>query len=126
MAKLTTRSAKAKGRRAQDEICRDLLEHIYLPHGCESDDCKPVTMGLSGRDIILTPAARRVLDLVMEVKNVEKLNVGTTFLDHLEKYENEAGLKVLTHRRNHKPMLATLLWSDFLKIMTEVVSARRS
>lgn len=123
---MLTSSAKAKGRRAQDEVCLDLRQKVYLPAGCHQDDVKPVTMGLSGMDIILTPAARRVLDLVIECKNVEKLNIVGTFLKHHKQYEKHSGLKLLAHRRNHAPMMVTLMWADLINLLAEVTNARRT
>lgn len=123
---MLVKSAKAKGRRAQDEVVAELQRKIYLPHGCHEDDVKPVTMGIPGVDVILTPAARSVADLLIECKNVEKLNIGGTFLSHYDNYENKPGLKLLAHKRNRTPMLATLLFSDLVDLIAEVTNARRS
>ena len=122
----TTASRKSKGRTAQQEVRRSLLDRIYLPHGCEEDDCKSTPMGSSGVDIQLSPAARKVFDMVNETKNVESLNVVKTFIDHHAKYHKHPGTKLLTHRRNRTPMLVTLLWSDFLDILEDHIRARRS
>ena len=78
---------------------------------------KTAIMGTSGVDILLTSAARRVLDLSVEVKNVESLNITNTFLKHLAKYEKQPGLKLLISRRNRTPLLATLLLEDLLPLL---------
>ena len=60
-----TRQAKQKGRLGQQEIRDRLLE--AFPE-FEPDDIKSTTMGESGADIQLSPAARKKLPLSVEVK----------------------------------------------------------
>jgi hypothetical protein len=110
-------SAKQKGRVAQQEIRDSLLDSIYIPAGLEADDVTSRPMGCNGVDIILTPAARRVLDLEIEVKNREALVVPTTFWEHYKKYKASAALKLLAHRKNRQDMLVTLRWIDFMELI---------
>ena len=58
MAK-SAKSSKAKGRRLQNFV-RDMLREIYIPL-LHEDDIKSQTMGMTGEDIILTPAARKLI-----------------------------------------------------------------
>lgn len=109
-------SAKAKGRRFQQKI-RDDLRELASPYGIEDGDCESRGMGQAGEDLILSPAFKRLLDLSIECKNVEKLDVGKTFFTHHEKYKNAPSLKILTHTKNRTAPLATLLWSDLLKLL---------
>jgi hypothetical protein len=51
------RSAKAKGRRFQQEVRDALLSNFPF---LEPDDIRSTSMGASGEDILLSPAARRV------------------------------------------------------------------
>ena len=67
------RSSKAKGRRLQN-LVRDMLRDIYLPEFHE-DDIKSQTMGMTGEDIILSPAARDICHFSFECKNVERLQM---------------------------------------------------
>ena len=67
------RSSKAKGRRLQNFV-RDMLREIYLPE-LHEDDIKSQTMGMTGEDIILSPAAREVCSFSFECKNVERLQM---------------------------------------------------
>ena len=60
-----SRAAKAKGRTGQNEIRDKLLE--MFPE-FEPDDIKSTTMGESGADIQLSPAARKKIPLSIEVK----------------------------------------------------------
>jgi len=69
-------------------------------------------MGQNGVDVILSPAAKKVFNLSVECKNVEKLNVPTVFQEHYEKYP-DASLKLLVHCRNRVEPLVTLRLEDF-------------
>lgn len=117
VARITVASAKQKGRKAQQEVRDSLLEHIYSPAGLTIDDVVSRSLGANGEDICLSSTAKSVLDICIEVKNCEKLNVPKTLLDHHKKYESSQSLKVLAHRRNRSPMLATLLWSDLIRLL---------
>ena len=72
MAK-NVRSSKAKGRRLQNFV-RDSLRGIYLPE-LHEDDIKSQTMGMTGEDIVLSPAAREICPFSFECKNVERLQM---------------------------------------------------
>ena len=67
-----TKSAKAKGRRLQN-LVRDKLRVAFS--SLEEDDIKSQTMGMTGEDIVLSPAARKLIPYSIECKNVERLNV---------------------------------------------------
>jgi len=67
------KSSKAKGRRLQNFV-RDALRGIYLPE-LHEDDIKSQTMGMTGEDIILSPAAREICSFSFECKNVERLQM---------------------------------------------------
>ena len=60
-----SRAAKAKGRTGQNEI-RDKLLEVFPEF--EEDDIKSTTMGDTGEDIQLSPAARKKLPITIEVK----------------------------------------------------------
>ena len=60
-----SRAAKAKGRTGQNEIRDKLLE--TFPE-FEEDDIKSTTMGDTGEDIQLSPAARKRMPITIEVK----------------------------------------------------------
>ena len=66
------RSSKAKGRRLQNFV-RDMLKDIY--DELHEDDIKSQTMGMTGEDIVLSPAARKMCSFSFECKNVERLQM---------------------------------------------------
>ncbi len=69
-------SCKAKGRRLQQEL-RDKVLATFPT--LEPDDVRSTSMGASGADLLLSPAARRLFPYYTECKNVEALNVWKSF-----------------------------------------------
>ena len=72
-------SSKAKGRRLQNYV-RDRLHEIFIKSWkklpkLEEDDIKSQTMGMTGEDIVMSPAAKKIIPYSFECKNVEKLNI---------------------------------------------------
>jgi hypothetical protein len=65
-------SAKAKGRRLQQEV-RDAILAAFPE--LEPDDVRSTSMGASGADILLSPAARKRFPFYVEAKNRETLNI---------------------------------------------------
>lgn len=65
-------SCKAKGRRHQQRIVRDILD--AFPHLTE-DDVRSTSMGAGGEDILMSPLAHASVPLSIEAKNVERLNI---------------------------------------------------
>ena len=78
------RSAKNKGKRLQNKV-RDLILEKF--NSLESDDVRSITMGESGEDILLSPAARKLFPFSVECKNQEKLNIWKS----LEQSETNSG-----------------------------------
>ena len=69
---MKSRSCKNKGRRLQNFV-RDMLRDIYTQ--LEPDDIKSQTMGMSGEDIVRSPAARKICTFSFECKNTEVLQM---------------------------------------------------
>jgi len=122
---MKTASAKSKGRRLQQRVVAD-LRIIGQRHGLAPEDIESRPMGCDGADVILTPAAQRVLPFEIECKNRETLNVTTTFFDYLEKYSDKPSIitgidkertLLLVHSRNKTEPLVTLQWQNFWSII---------
>ena len=86
------RSAKAKGRRLQNKIRDDL--RTAFPQ-LEDDDIKSQTMGMPGEDIVLSPAAKKMIQYSFECKNVEKLNIWATIEQAEENSEDRHPVVVI-------------------------------
>ena len=98
---MKTRSAKNKGKRLQNQIRDQLLENFKQ---LEPDDIKSTTMGESGEDIQLSPAARKLIPYAIECKNQEKLNIWESYSQAVENSKNYEPVVVIK-RNNHKPLV---------------------
>ena len=117
---MTARSSKAKGRRLQNYV-RDRLREIFIKEWkklprLEDDDIKSQTMGMTGEDIVMSPAAKKIIPYSFECKNVEKLNIWSA----LEQAETncEGRTPVLVFKRNHSKVYVAIeldSWLDTIK-----------
>ena len=110
------KSAKAKGRNLQN-LVRDKLRSIFLGEVLEEDDIKSQTMGMSGEDIVLTPAAKKVIPYSFECKNTERLNLWKS----LEQCESncEDRNPVLVIKRNRSEVYAIIKFDKCLNLIEE-------
>ena len=108
------RSAKNKGKRLQNNV-RDLILEKF--NQLEPDDVRSVTMGDSGEDILLSPAAWRLFPFSVECKNQEKLNIWSS----LEQAETNSGKHVplLIFKRNRTKTYAVLEFDKLLELLNE-------
>ena len=109
---MKTRSAKNKGKRLQNSV-RDILLETFTE--LEQDDIKSTTMGESGEDIQLSPAARKLIPYAFECKTQEKLNIWSS----LEQAEENAQshTPVLIFKRNRSKTYAVLEMKDFIDLI---------
>ena len=108
------RSAKNKGKRLQNKIRDLILEKFDI---LESDDVRSITMGDSGEDILLSPAARKVFPFSVECKNQEKLNIWSA----LEQAEENSGnhTPLVIFKRNRTNTYAVLEFDKLLELLNE-------
>ena len=111
---MNVRSSKAKGRRLQNNI-RDILRKTFPT--LEEDDIKSQTMGMTGEDIVLSPAAKKVIPYSFECKNVERLNVWQA----IEQAENncEDITPVVVMKRNRTETYVVFNLDKFIKLIGE-------
>ena len=109
------RSAKNKGKRLQNKI-RDLILEKFN-NVLELDDVRSITMGDSGEDILLSPAARRLFPFSVECKNQEKLNIWSA----LEQAEENSGnhTPLVIFKRNRTKTYAVLEFDKLLELLDE-------
>ena len=109
------RSAKNKGKRLQNKV-RDLILEKFNSK-LEPDDVRSITMGDSGEDILLSPAARRLFPFSVECKNQEKLNIW----DALDQAEGNCGkhTPLVIFKRNRSKTYAVLEFKELLKLLNE-------
>ena len=109
------RSSKAKGRRLQNMV-RDKLRVAFMQH-LEDDDIKSQIMGVNGEDIVLSPAARKLIPYSIECKNVERLNVWQC-LQQAEDNTHETCSPALVIKKNQINPYITIpldLWIDLIQ-----------
>ena len=108
------RSAKNKGKRLQNKV-RDLILEKFTQ--LEPDDVRSITMGDSGEDILLSPAARRLFPFSVECKNQEKLNIWSS----LEQAEGNSGNHppLVIFKRNRTKTYAVLEFDKLLELLNE-------
>jgi hypothetical protein len=114
---MKTKSAKAKGKRLQNRV-RDLLVEKYSKV-LEEGDFKSTTMGESGIDIQLSPAARKKFPWAVECKNQESLAIWKCLEQAESAAEDESLKPVLIFKRNRSKTYACLELKDFLDLLDE-------
>jgi len=112
---MNTRSRKNKGKRLQNKV-RDLLLETFQ-NVLEQDDIKSTSMGASGEDIQLSPAARKLIPYAIECKNQEALSIWKA----LEQAENNSNgyEPLLIFKRNRSKTYVTMDIKEFLRLLSE-------
>ena len=93
-------SAKAKGRRLQQQFRELLIEEL----GIHPEDIESRSMGAGGEDLIMARAAREKFPYSIECKNVEKLNVWEAYKQAEENSKDYEPLVVMK-KNNHKALV---------------------
>ena len=113
-----TKSAKAKGRLGQQEVRDRLLQNFPDLH---PDDIKSTVMGDTGADIQLSPAARKLIPLSIEVKRrKDGLKTAYTYVEQAVKHGD--GEPVVFFRADRKPWLVMIgmeHYMDLIKVWSE-------
>ena len=93
-------SAKAKGRRLQQQFRELLIEEL----GIHPEDIESRSMGAGGEDLIMARAAREKFPYSIECKNVEKLNVWEAY-KQAEENSKDYEPVVVMKKNNHKTLV---------------------
>ena len=109
----TPASRKAKGRRLQQAVRQDLIEHL----GIDPGDILSTAMGQSGCDLYLSPAARERFPFGVECKAQETISL-PAWWKQCETNASKVGLvPLLVFKRNREEPLAVLRWTDLLALL---------
>jgi len=112
---MLTSSCKAKGRRAAAEVRELMLEASgdYLEPG----DIGVTPSGVTGPDLMLSPKAKAVYSMAIEVKNQESIQIWAA-LAQAEKHDSDHP-PVLFFRRNRSRLYAALPADVLIAVWTE-------
>jgi hypothetical protein len=110
------KSSKAKGRKLQNMI-RDALRSAFPI--LEEDDIKSQTMGMTGEDIVLSPAARKLIPYSFECKNVERLQFWAS-VEQCETNCKEELSPILVVKKNRKDPYACIPIDVFIGLIKEL------
>ena len=108
--RMRPQSAKAKGRRLQQQFRDLLIEELNI----HPEDIESRSMGAGGEDLIMARAAREKFPYSIECKNVEKLNVWEAYKQASENSKDYEPLVVMK-KNNHKT-LVVLDAESFVKL----------
>ena len=112
-ARMRPSSAKAKGRRLQQKVVADILETFA---DLTPDDVRSVSMGASGEDVLLSPAAQRRVPLSIEAKNCERLNIWSALEQCRSNCPPQRDPCVI-FSRNRESVYATVPWRSLLRLL---------
>ena len=95
---------------------RDRLRSVCT-EPLETNDIESQVMGMSGEDIVLSPAAKRVIPYSFECKNQERLNLWSS----LEQAESncEDRQPVLVFKRNRSKIYVAIEFDHFIELIDE-------
>lgn len=104
-------SAKQKGRIAQQYVRDKILETFPI---LEPDDVKSTSMGASGEDVQLSPAARKLVPYQLEIKNKATSQIHTYYEQAKSHGKHEPAVVV---HRDRGIYLATISLDHFLALI---------
>jgi len=116
----SARSSKAKGRRLQNYV-RDMLRDVYTQ--LHPDDIKSQTMGMTGEDIVRTPAAKKVCTFSFECKNVEKLQIWRA-IEQCETNRPDCSSSAIVFKKNGKEPYVAIPFTVFCDMLQAENEAR--
>lgn len=112
-------SAKAKGRRLQNEVAKLIQEVFGLPES----DVRPAVMGESGCDIKLSAHALEAFPFAVECKNQESLNVWAALeqaAEHARQGFNSQVPPLLIFKRNRTETFCAMPLGNLLQLLRKI------
>ena len=116
MVATTPASRKAKGRRLQQAVRQDLIEHL----GIDPGDILSTAMGQSGCDLYLSPAARAQFPFAVECKAQERIALPAWWQQCTRNAAAEGLAPLLILKQSRREPLAVLRWSDLLALLQNI------
>ena len=110
----SAKSSKAKGRRLQNYV-RDMLRDVYA-ESLEEDDIKGQTMGMTGEDIVRSPAAKKLCAFSFECKNVERLQIWRA-IEQSEANNPDHSSPAIVFKKNGKQPYVAIPFTTFCDML---------
>ena len=106
-------SAKAKGRTFQQQLMRLLLSKFPQ---LEDADITSRSMGASGEDLLLSPAARKLIPYSFECKSLARF-VGHNYIEQAVTNTPAGSTPVAVVKANHKKPVVIMFLEDWIKML---------
>lgn len=116
MVATTPASRKAKGRRFQQAVRQDLVDHL----GIDPGDVQSTAMGQAGCDLYLSPAARALFPYGVECKAQETISLPAWWEQCKTNAEAEGLAPLLVLKQSRRAALAVLRWEDLLALLQNI------
>lgn len=115
--RITTASAKGKGRDLQQWVCRKISDLIGIEFNNQSDDSliRSREMGQAGVDVILRGEAKQKFPFGIECKNTESINF-RSFVEQAKKYDKEGRWLLIIRTKSLPDTTVTMSWETFEKL----------
>jgi len=109
--RISVRAAKSKGRKLQNFV-RDVFRDIFRDR-LETEDIESRQMGGAGVDVILTPAAKRLIPFDMEAKNQERFNLNEAMKQAIDN-SKDGRIPVVIFSKNQDDVYISMKFIDFV------------
>ena len=93
---------------------RDRLRSVFT-ETLETNDIESQVMGMSGEDIVLSPAAKKIIRYSFECKNQERLNIWQSLQQAEDNCEDRE--PVLVFKRNRTKTYVAIEFNKFLEFI---------
>ena len=110
---MTSKSAKAKGRRLAQKIVDKIAEKLRLT---KPEQIHPTPSGVTGSDVTMSLGAKAVFPYDVEAKNVERLNIWEA-IAQVEKRRSPDMTPLVVFSRNGEKIYAVVEFDHFLDLV---------
>jgi len=117
--KITTSSAKAKGRNLQQWVCRKISDITGIPYEQSDDTCDIHSreMGQAGTDIVLRGDAVKLFPFSVECKACESLNLKDTVDQAKSNMYKDTDWLIVHNKKAISETLVIMAWDAFEKLV---------
>jgi hypothetical protein len=110
---ISVAARKQKGRLMQQQVMRALLEKFPQ---LEPDDITSRSMGASGEDLLLSPAARKLIPYSFECKSLARF-VGHNYIEQAVTNTPAGRTPVAVVKANHKKPVVIMYLDEWIKTL---------